>query len=91
MKYKVHSRINRNHLILYRPTEMKYTPHIYINIHIQGFPYWGMEHESHPHQSKICSFPPPKVIPPTKQQFSSYNSIKTGFLAVVNAPAPFLF
>ena len=28
---------------------------------------------------------------PTKQQFSSYNPIKTSFLAVVNAPAPFSF
>ena len=28
---------------------------------------------------------------PTKQQFSSYNPIKTAFLAVVIAPAPFLF
>ena len=29
--------------------------------------------------------------PPTKQQFSIYNPIKTAFLAVVIAPAPFLF
>ena len=28
---------------------------------------------------------------PTKQQFSSYNPIKTAFLDVVIAPAPFLF
>ena len=28
---------------------------------------------------------------PTKQQFSSYNPIKAAFLAVVTAPAPFLF
>ena len=33
-------------------------------------------------------FPPPQV---TKQQFSSYNPIKTAFLTVVNVPAPFLF
>ena len=29
--------------------------------------------------------------PPTKQQFSSYNPIKTAFLAVFIVPAPFLF
>ena len=48
-----------------------------------------------PHQ--IIISPPPHPTPPqsqfptTKQQFSSYNSIKTAFLAVVIAPAPFLF
>ena len=38
-------------------------------------------------------FPPTKSqFPhPTKQQFSSYNTIKTAFLAVVVALAPFLF
>ena len=35
--------------------------------------------------------PQPKVNPPIKQQLSSYNPIKTAFLAVVIAPAPFLF
>ena len=40
------------------------------------------------HQLKIYSFPPPKVNLPLKQQFSSYNPIKTAFLAVVIAPAP---
>ena len=29
--------------------------------------------------------------PPNKQQFSSYNPIKTAFLAVFIVPAPFLF
>ena len=46
-----------------------------------------------PHPTKL-SFPPPtpqKSIPPTKQQFSSFNPIKTTFLAVVIVPAPFLF
>ena len=55
--------------------------------------------ESLAHQ-KICSFPrlekslsPPStkfLLPPTKQQFSSFNPIKTAFLAVVIGPAPFL-
>ena len=31
------------------------------------------------------------ISPTTKQQFSSYNPIKTAFLAVVIALAPFLF
>ena len=36
--------------------------------------------------------PPTKSQPPpTKQQFSSCNPIKTAFLALVIAPAPFLF
>ena len=36
--------------------------------------------------------PPPKVnSSPTKQQFPRYNLTKTAFLAVVTAPAPFLF
>ena len=30
-------------------------------------------------------------IPPTKQQFSGYNPIKTAFLAVVIVSGPFLF
>ena len=39
------------------------------------------------HQKSILHRPPP----PTKQQFSSCNLIKTTFLAVVIAPAAFLF
>ena len=35
--------------------------------------------------------PPPKIKSPTKQQFPIYNPIKTAFLAVVIALAPFLF
>ena len=45
----------------------------------------------HPH---LQNFPPTKSqFPPcpTKQQFSSFNLIKTAFLAVATAPAPFLF
>ena len=41
-----------------------------------------------PHQIFI---PPPPLAPATKQQFSSYNPIKTAFLTVVIALAPFLF
>ena len=53
-----------------------------------------------PHQpaENLLIPPPPRTIPPpsnvnpsTKQQFSSYNPIKTAFLAVVIVPAPFLF
>ena len=36
-------------------------------------------------------YPPPPPPTPTKQQFSSYNPIKTAFLAVVITLAPFLF
>ena len=67
----------------------------------QGFPYWGNPPPDEnlliappPHQ-KIpptpSRLPPPKVNSPspTKQQFPSYNPIKTTFLAVVIAPAPF--
>ena len=65
----------------------------------QGFPYWEDGGES-PHPPKIYSFPlPPKFLfpstkshsPLTKQQFSSYNPIKTTFLAVAIASAPFCF
>ena len=45
-------------------------------------------------QPHLENFPPTKSqFPPcpTKQQFSSYNLIKTAFLAVAIAPAPFLF
>ena len=47
-----------------------------------------------PHQIVISPpppLPPQSQFPTTKQQFPSYNSIKTAFLAVVIAPAPFLF
>ena len=53
-------------------------------MHIQGFPYWGMGRVVPPPVKNL-------LIPPTKSQSSSYNPIKTAFLAVVNAPAPFLF
>ena len=48
------------------------------------------------HPTKFLSPPhlprPTKIdSPSTKQQFSSYNSIKAEFLAVVIAPAAFLF
>ena len=39
----------------------------------------------------VDSSAPPNINPPTKQQFSSYNPIKTEFLAVVIVLAPFLF
>ena len=42
-------------------------------------------------QPPLTKIPPTKFLsPPTKQQFSHYNTIKTAFLAVVIAPAPFL-
>ena len=96
MKYKIHSRFNREQLILYRtykrkPTQIKY---IYIQIHIHGFPYWGIGASPPTLVKKFCHSPHQKSTPnspPPKQQFSSYNPIKTAFLAVVNAPAPFLF
>ena len=45
-----------------------------------------------PPSNQILSPPPPKVnFSPTKQQFSSYNPIKTVFLAAAIAPTPFLF
>ena len=46
---------------------------------------------SPPTSQLFAHFPHQESIPPTTQQFSSYNPIKTEFLAVVNAPAPFLF
>ena len=67
---------------------------------VRAFPPGGMRgvpppaHSPHLDKSPTNKFlsPPPKVnSPPTKQQFSSYNPIKTAFLAVVIAPAPFLF
>ena len=40
----------------------------------------------------LSRLPPPKDNPPTtKQQFSSCNPTKTAFLAVIIAPASFLF
>ena len=44
-----------------------------------------------PHLPPIFYHPPPPPAPATKQQFSSYKPIKTAFLAVVIALAPFLF
>ena len=41
--------------------------------------------------SPLLDSPHQKSIPPTKYQFSCYNSIKTLFLDVVIAPLPFLF
>ena len=45
-----------------------------------------------PHKPKICSFLPHPAhqifIAPPSKQFSSYNPMKTAFLAVVIAPAP---
>ena len=60
----------------------------------QGFPYWGVPTTSrkfaHPPWRKITptKFLSPPLPLPTKQQFSSYNPIKTTFLAVGIAPAP---
>ena len=61
---------------------------------MQGFPNWGMgEWEFPPTSQKFANSLHQKSTPspPPKQQFSSYNPIKTAFLAVVNHPAPFLF
>ena len=66
-----------------------------------GFSLLGGMGES-PQLCKSLRIPPPRKIPhpptyhifippPTKQQFSSYNPIKTAFLAVAIAPAPSLF
>ena len=63
----------------------------------QGFPYWGVPTTSrkfaHPPWRKITptKFLSPPLPLPTKQQFSSYNPIKTTFLAVAIASAPFCF
>ena len=43
---------------------------------------------SPPSAENLLISPYQKSIPPPKQQFSSYNPIKTAFLAVVIAPAP---
>ena len=62
---------------------------------LQGFPYWGMTWGVSPPTSRKFAHSPPvdfphkKSIPPTKQQFPSYNPIKTAFLAVVIASIPF--
>ena len=60
----------------------------------QGFPYWGVPLTS----QKFANSRPPRIFTainfysppphPTKQQLSSYNPIKTAFLAVGIAPAP---
>ena len=63
--------------------------------HHKVFHTWGSLH-----QPKICSFCPPRKItltkflfplPSTKQQFSSYNPIKTAFLAGLIVPPQFYF
>ena len=68
-------------------------------MYIQGFSHWSEWGESPPPPSKnllipthLEKFPPSRLPPPppTKQQFSSYNLIKTTFLAVAIALAPFL-
>ena len=72
----------------------------------QGFPYWGdWGGTVPPHQPKIFSFPlphlekfppPSRLSPPTKSQSPPLNNkfqviTQIAFLAVVIAPAPFLF
>ena len=72
----------------------------------QGFPYWGdWGGAVAPHQPKIFSFPlphlekfppPSRLSPPTKSQSPPLNNkfqviTQIAFLAVVIAPAPFLF
>ena len=51
------------------------------------FPSTSRKFAHSPHHEKLpqLNFYPPR---PTKQQFSSYNPIKTAFLAVGIAPAP---
>ena len=62
---------------------------------MEGFSYMGVE--SLPLPAKILFISPPRKFPlvdsptTTKQKFSSYKPIKTVFLAVVIAVAPFLF
>ena len=64
----------------------------------RAFPTGGLGGVAPP-PSENCLSPPPRKTPPTKflfppptkQQFSSYNPIKTAFLAVFIVPAPFLF
>ena len=91
MKYKIHSRINRSNLSYTEHTNVGQNESNALLIYIYN---WGMgEGESPPSTSqKFANSPHQKSTPaPTKQQFSSHNPIKTAFLAVVNAPAPFLF
>ena len=72
----------------------------------QGFLSWGtMEGGSPPPLAKKfiipsptgkvppppSRLPPQNFYPPSKQQFSCYNPIKTSYLVVVIAPVPFLF
>ena len=52
-----------------------------------GFSLLGGDGGSRPPAENLL-IPPTKSQSPLKQQFSSYNSIKTAFLAVVIAPAP---
>ena len=63
---------------------------------MQGLPYWGIGVGVPSTSQNFAHPPPPRKIPltksqsspPCKQQFSSYNPIKTVFLAVVIAPDP---
>ena len=69
---------------------------MYIYIYIYTYTYTGFyllgDGRSPPNSQKFAYSPPPKVTPSlTKQEFSSYNVIKTAFLAVFNTPVPFLF
>ena len=52
-----------------------------------SFSYWPKMYSSLPHQEK--SSPPPSSLPPLKK-FSCYSPIKTLFLPVVIAAAPFI-
>ena len=77
--------------------------YIYIYICTGFFLLAGMERESPPPAKNLLISPkleifsssrlhaPPPPPPLTKQQFSSYNPIKTAFLAVVIALAPSIF
>ena len=59
----------------------------------QGFLSWGtMEGGSPPPLGQKVPHPfPNRKSPPSKQQFSCYNPIKTSYLVVVIAPVTFLF
>ena len=83
MKYKIHSRINREQLILRRKykrrqIQIKYISYIYIYIYIYTGFYWGIGGVPQPVKNSLIppdqnSIPPP---PPPKQQFSNLeNSI----------------
>ena len=73
--------------------------HIGTTLYMQGFSHWGEWARVTPYLAKNCSsslhlekFPHRRLRRLTsKQQFTSNNPIKTAFLAVVIALAPFLF